>query len=271
MNLEAVPQARSVRVSANGITQHYLDRGAGEPGFLAIPGITSPAATFEFVAEPLSRHHRVVTVDVRGRGLSDKPPAGYGLEDYVADAAALIEVAGLSRPTVLGHSMGARIAAALAARHPELVGAAILADPPLTGPGRDAYPFPLDPYVESLRKAQAGATAEDMRPYFPSWTEEQLALRARWLATCSEQAVVETYRNFHEEDFFEPWSRISVPVLLVYGEESPVVTASGLEDLAAANPRARMAGVSGAGHMIPWDNLPDFVSVVLDFHAERRP
>ena len=103
------------------------------------------------------------------------------------------------------------------------MGALILADPPLTGPGRDPYPVPVDPYVDSLRKAKAGATADDMRPAFPTWSDEHLALRARWLGTCSEAAVVETYERFHTEDLHALLPQIGVPVLFVYGAESPVV------------------------------------------------
>ena len=262
-------RARSVHVTANGIRQHYLDYSGDGPPLLIVAGITMPAACVEFVALPLAQRHRVISVDPRGRGLSEQPASGYALTDYADDLAALIEAIGLERPIVLGHSMGARIAAALAVYHPEAVGSLILADPPLTGPGRDPYPVPLDPYVDSLRKAQAGATADDMRPAFPTWPVEHLALRARWLGTCSETAVVETYENFHTEDLHALLPKIRVPVLFVYGAESPVVPASSLPELRGLLPGARFAAVERAGHMIPWDNLDDFVAVVLQFTGER--
>ena len=106
--------------------------------------------------------------------------------------------------------MGARIAAALAAYHPR-GGRVILADPPLTGPGRDPYPVPIDPYVDSLRKAKQGATADDMRPAFPTWSDEHLELRALWLGTCSEAAIVETYERFHTEDLHALLPQIERP------------------------------------------------------------
>ncbi len=164
--------------------------------------------------------------------------------------------------------MGARIATALAAYHPAAAGSVILADPPVTGPGRDPYPVPIDPYVDSLRKAQAGATADDMRPAFPTWSDEHLALRALWLGTCSETAVVETYERFHSEDWHALLPRIQVPVLFVYGADSPVVPASALPELRDLLPGAQFAAVERAGHMIPWDNLDDFVAVVLQFTGE---
>jgi N-formylmaleamate deformylase len=233
-----------------------------------VPGITMPAACVEFLAVRLAERHRVVSVDPRGRGLSEHPESGYELTAYADDLAGLIAALGLDRPTVLGHSMGARIAAALAAYHPRVPGAVILADPPLTGPGRARYPVPIDPYVDSLRKAKAGATADDMRPGFPTWSDEHLELRAKWLGTCSEAAVVETYERFHTEDLHVLLPRIEVPVLFVYGAESPVVPAASLPELRRLLPGARFAAVERAGHMIPWDNLDDFVAVVLGFTGE---
>ena len=258
-------RARSIQVTANGIRQHYLDYDGDGPPVVIVPGITMPAACVEFVALPLAERHRVIAVDPRGRGLSEQPASGYALTDYADDLAALIETIGLERPIVLGHSMGARIAAALAVHHPDAAGSLILADPPLTGPGRAPYPVPIAPYVDSLRKARAGATAEDMRPAFPTWSDEHLALRAQWLGTCSETAVVETYERFHTEDLHALLPQIRVPVLLVYGAESPVVPAGALPELRELLPGARFAAVERAGHMIPWDNLDDFVAVVLQF------
>jgi N-formylmaleamate deformylase len=263
--LSTNPRGSSAYITVNGLRIHYLEYGQGEVDLVVIPGITSPAITWEFVAEKLSRDYHVYVMDVRGRGLSDKPPSGYDLSDYAADTAGLIRALNLDRPVVLGHSMGARITAALGTLFQGLPGSTILADPPLSGPGRAPYPIPLVSFVNSLREAQAGATAEDMRRYFPTWTEEQLRLRAEWLATCDETAIVETYRNFHEEDFFPYWERLRAPILFVYGEESPVVPETAIEEIRAVNPQAEIVSISKAGHMIPWDNLPEFVDEVRRF------
>ena len=58
------------------------------------------------------------------------------------------------------------------------------------------------------------------------------------------------------------------PVLFVYGLESPVVPASMLAEIKSLNPAAEIAGIEGAGHMIPWDNLADFVTEVQRFLKE---
>jgi N-formylmaleamate deformylase len=259
------PVGASHRVRANGVSLHYLEYGRGEPTILVVPGITSPAITWEFVAVELAREARVLVLDVRGRGLSDKPKGGYALEDYAGDVRDLVRAVAPEHTVLLGHSMGARIVAAAAALHPRLASSVIVVDPPLSGPGRAPYPFPIEVYVNALAEARAGATADAMARYYPTWPRRELEIRAQWLSTCDERAVVETYRNFHEEDFFDFWPRVPAPVLFVYGERSPVVPQEALAEVKLKNPDAEFVGIPQAGHMIPFENLSGFLAVVLEF------
>lgn len=253
-------------VTSAGVRLHYLEYGSQGVPLVVVPGITSPAVTWEFVAEELARDFRVVLLDARGRGLSEVgPPGSYTIPVYAADAVAVIDDLHLSRPIVIGHSMGARAVAGLAALYPEVARAAIVADPTLTGPGREPYATPLEDFVASLRAARAGATAEDMRPYFPTWTDEQLSLRAKWLATCDEQAVLESYANLHDEDFFSYWRQVPPPVLFLHGGKSPAVPAAGVAEVRASNPAAEIVELPRAGHMLPWDDFDGFVTAVREF------
>jgi N-formylmaleamate deformylase len=252
-------------VEANGLRLHFLEHGeADKPPLVILPGITSPAITWDFVARELEPDFHVFTMDVRGRGLSDRGES-YVVETLARDLAESVQALGLERPAVLGHSAGARIAVAFAALYPQLRGSLVVADPPLSGPGRAPYPTPRQAFVESLHLAQKGATAEVMRPFFPTWTDEQLALRAEWLATCDERAVVEVHRLFHEEDFFEYWPRVAPPTLFVWAGAAPVVGAAGAAEVAAANPQAEVVELAGAGHMLPWDDLGGFLRIVRRF------
>src|SRR4051812_26345715 len=262
------PRGTSIYVQANGVRLHVLEYGAGDPAILVLPGITSPAITWEFVAEELARDARVLVLDIRGRGLSDAPETGYALPDYVADAAGVISELGLERPVVLGHSMGARIATALGAAHPDLVGPMIVVDPPLTGPGREPYPTPLESFRRQLQEAYDGTDAEAVKRFYPRWSTREAEIRAEWLPTCAEQAVVQTWEHFDLEEFFEPWARLRAPLLFVFGEESPVIPPEGQAEVAATNPAARLVGIPRAGHMIPWENLEDFLAAVRAFVAE---
>jgi N-formylmaleamate deformylase len=263
-------EARGERgfVEANGLRLSYLAYGEERPDRPAIviaPGITSPAITWEFVAERLAADTRVYALDIRGRGASDGPPSGYSLPDYAADVAGTIAALGLERPVLLGHSMGARIGAALGVLHPGITSGLVLADPPLTGPGRERYNISLESFRQQLHEAYAGTTAAELRRYYPRWSERELQLRAEVLPSCLEHAIVQTHEHFDVEDFFAYWRELSPPLLLIYGEESPAVSAAGVAELQAANPAAQVVGIPDAGHMIPWENLQDFVTAVREF------
>ncbi|MGH2850773.1 MAG: alpha/beta fold hydrolase [Solirubrobacteraceae bacterium] len=255
---------RSRFVERDALTLHALDFGGSGRDVLVLPGITSPAGVWEFVAAPLAREHRVCVLDLRGRGLSEAPAdTTYTLADYAADTAAVIEAMELRWPILLGHSLGARIAAAAALARPDLVDGVILVDPPLSGPGRPPYPNPLAFYLDGIRAARAGDATERIRGEHPGWTEAQVRDRVRWLPTCDERAVAETYANFHSEDFTSLWDALAAPIL-IHGAASPVMPAEAVAELRARNPGARTIAVEGAGHMIPWDRPDGFLAAVRD-------
>jgi N-formylmaleamate deformylase len=257
---------QSVEVAANGLRHRVLCYG--EPGnrdLLLLPGITSPAATADFLAVIFAgMGYRVTVPDVRGRGNSDRAPMGqYQLVDYAADVSALVEALGLRTPVMVGHSLGARIAAAYAVLHaPEDHGMLILVDPPTSGPGRGAYPTTREQFLQQLHEAQRGTDADAVRHFYPKWPERELQIRAEVLASCDETAVLETLEGFETEDFFAYWEKLTQPVVLVVGENSPVVPKSAVEELRRANPGIDVATVPDAGHMVPWDNLPGFLDAV---------
>ena len=238
-----------------GLALHVLDYGGDGVPLLILPGITSPAVTMDFVARELTGAVRPLVLDVRGRGLSGDGTS-YGLEAYAEDTEAVVEGLGLDRPLLLGHSMGARIAAATAVRGKVALRGAVLVDPPMSGPGRGPYPTTLDAFLGQLAEARRGTDAEEVGRSWPRWPLRERGLRARWLASCGEDAVRGTHRGFEEEDFFDWWPSVTVPVEMLYGADSPVVTAEGAAEAARTLPDARLTRIPDAGHMVFWDN-PD--------------
>lgn len=268
-DLDALP-ATSRYVDADGVRLHLLDYGGAGRPLLVVPGITSPAVTWDF-AIPRVADVRALVLDVRGRGLSDRAPGRYALDDYAADVAAVVRALGLDRPIVLGHSMGARIAAAFAARHPELAGPLVLVEPPLSGPGRDRYPTTREQFLAQLHEAEAGTDADAVARFYPRWPRRELELRARWLPTCDEEAVVATHAGFHDDDFFADWRKLAGAPLFVRGADSPVVTADGEAEARTVLPDAAFATVAAAGHMVPWDNLSGYLEAVTPSIADPSP
>lgn len=254
-------------IQANGIRHHLLHyRGPGAP-MLLIPGITSPAITWGFVAERLAAHFDVHALDVRGRGLSQAGDLDYSLDAMAADVLALIAAIGLKKPIVLGHSMGARTAIRAARLDPARIGRLVLVDPPVSGPGRRPYPSPWPWYRDSILMAQKGCSGDDMAPFCPTWTEAQKALRAEWLHSCQLDAVQTCYDGFMTDDIHADLPQIDLPMRLVVAGAAPVIGAEDVAEILSLAPQTEVRRVEGAGHMIPWDDLEGFLAAVTDIGA----
>ncbi|GAB3726809.1 hypothetical protein GCM10027598_46130 [Amycolatopsis oliviviridis] len=252
--------ATSCWVTSGPVRLHVLDYGPadGVP-LLVLPGITSPAITMDFVARNLTDLVRPLVLDVRGRGLSDDAPdplRGYDLASYAADVDAVVAGLGLRDPILLGHSMGARIAALAAVTGRLSLRGTVLVDPPLSGPGRGPYPTTLDAFLGQLGQARRGTDADEVARSWPRWPRREQELRARWLSSCSRSAIAATHAGFEAEDFFDDWPKVPAPTFFLYGGASPVVTAAGAAEAAERNPSAECVEVPDAGHMVFWDR-PD--------------
>ncbi|MGW0683856.1 alpha/beta fold hydrolase [Streptomyces sp. NPDC002754] len=232
---------------------HVLDYGGDGVPLLILPGITSPAITMDFVARELRDLVRPLVLDIRGRGLSDDAE-DHSLDALAADAEAVIQQLNLADPVLFGHSMGARIAAAAAVRCQVPLGGTLLVDPPMSGPGRGPYPTTLAAFTRQLSQARRGTDADEVAGFWPTWPRRELELRARWLASCGLEAIERAHQGFESEDFFAWWPKVPGPTTLLYGANSPVVTAEGAAEAAAANTAARMVRIPDAGHMVFWDN-----------------
>lgn len=259
-------------VYANGIRQHYLRYGGSEgaridrDAVVLIPGITSPAVTWGFVAERLGQHFDTYVLDIRGRGLSQSgDELDYSLDAQASDLIAFTEALGLSRYAYLGHSMGGRIAIRAASQRPAGLAKVVAVDPPVSGPGRRPYPAQLPWYVDSIRQAQQGMTAEQMKIFCPTWTPEQLRLRAQWLHTCNEHAIVTSFNAFQTDDIHINLPAITVPLMLMVAERGDVVPERDVQEILSLARNCVSVRVPNAGHMIPWDNADGFFAALGDF------
>jgi pimeloyl-ACP methyl ester carboxylesterase len=95
---------------------------------LCIHGLTANCRCWDGIASALLPQHRVWAMDLRGRGFSAKPSSGYSIDHHCRDIRVLLGHLGIKQITLMGHSLGAYIALAYAAKHPEQVGHLILID-----------------------------------------------------------------------------------------------------------------------------------------------
>lgn len=159
----------AVPVGGGTLELHDLTPGAPPeaPVVLALHGITANALAWSAVAAEVGDAVRLLAPDLRGRAGSADLPPGEGLGAHVADLVAALDHLGCQRVVVVGHSMGAFVAALLAARHPQRVSALVLVD------GGVGFPAPAGVDVDAVLEAVIGPAMRRLSMRFAS-SEEHL-------------------------------------------------------------------------------------------------
>jgi pimeloyl-ACP methyl ester carboxylesterase len=122
------------------VTLAYVEAGRGAPPLLLVHGWCGDHTYMAAQFAHFGRAHRVVSVDLRGHGESDKPAQEYTVAGFADDLAWLCAQLGVTKPVVVGHSMGGNVAFELARRHPDLPAAIVAVDSAIVLPpgGREA-------------------------------------------------------------------------------------------------------------------------------------
>ncbi|MEQ8145826.1 alpha/beta hydrolase [Streptomyces sp. OP7] len=251
------PEPLRAAMTVEGRRLSYLDFGGPGRPLLALHGHFNEGRTFSRLARALSPDWRVVALDQRGHGFSDRGP-DFSREGYVRDAAALIAHFGLERPVVLGHSMGGVNAYQLAARHPDLVGALVVED--IGAEIEDDLSFCLAwPHRAPTRAAlveQLGDAAryltDAVREYPDGWG---LAFRPEDMVTSVGQV-----NGNHWDD----WLASDCPALLVHGTRSDTLTEAHAKEMAARRPNTQFAQLV-TGHTVHETDPAGFCATVRAF------
>ncbi len=114
-------------LEANGIRLHYIHHQGVEPPLILMHGLTANAHSFDAVLNAGIRRE-VLAVDLRGRGLSDKPAHGYSMQDHAADIIGMLDRLGMERAVIGGHSFGGLLSIYLAFHYPGRVEKVIMID-----------------------------------------------------------------------------------------------------------------------------------------------
>jgi pimeloyl-ACP methyl ester carboxylesterase len=219
-------------------------------------------------------HYRIVAPDARGHGESPRfDPATSGsnrVDDMVADVVTLLEslaTQGGGPPILLGHSMGAGVAATVVATRPDLVRAAVLEDPPwFTRPqGGDlrSVPDTTQQWVQSFRDDLEGTLARS-RAESPRWPEIEFG---PWGASKAQLDPSLTDREQIARQ--SPWTDVAAaltkPTLVVTGsrQDAVLVTAGSRQRLAdLGNPHCEVEVVPEAGHTVRRDRSDAYHQIV---------
>jgi pimeloyl-ACP methyl ester carboxylesterase len=142
--VRTLPGFTNGEATVNGVRLHYVVGGKGSPVVL-LPGWPQTWWAFHKIMPVLARDHRVISVDLRGMGSSDKPAGGYDKKTMARDLLELVRQLGHDRVDLVGHDIGAQVAFSFAANHPEATRRLVLLDVP--HPDAQLATWPLLPAV----------------------------------------------------------------------------------------------------------------------------
>ncbi|MCX5214635.1 alpha/beta hydrolase [Kitasatospora sp. NBC_00240] len=238
----------------------YLDFGGPGVPLLALHGHYNEASAFEPLAGALAPRWRVIALDQRGHGESDRAPS-YERDDYVADIAAFQRHLGLGPVAVLGHSLGGVNAYQYAARQPGRVTALIVEDIGAVVDCDWSFTERL-PRGASSRGALIAALGA-AGPYL------ECSVRRTGDGWGYSFGIEDTVRSQQalNGDHWDDWTGVRCPTLLVRGRRS--------DELAADHARAMVAGRAElvelvelpTGHVVHHDAPAGFADAVRSFLA----
>ena len=250
-------------------------------GILLLHGLMGRAVHWADTGRWLSGRYRVVGLDQRGHGRSEKPESGdgrfpYAREEFVADAEAAIEQLGMGPVALIGHSMGALTAWQLAAKRPDLVHALIICDMKASALGEQSqreweewfksWPVPF-------------ATLADVRRWFgeedpalerpqPSrgdfFTEVMTEKDDGWWPVFSRRQMLEVREAWVYDAHWDELARVVCPTLVVRGIDGELGRAEA-QEMVRVLPRGIYAEVPEAGHLMHLDQPADWRRVVEPF------
>ncbi len=260
---------KTYRLPGSGGVQIQLGEWPGPgPVVLGVHGLTANLQCYQLLAQALRGQNRVLAMDIRGRGLSDKPATGYSLAKHCADIAAVIQGLGLTKVSLMGHSLGAYIGLVFAAEYPQMVDKLVLLD----GGGELASAqwtkvnAGIKPSVDRLGQVlpthEAYLDLVRTAPYFNPWNQTMADYFAYEVeevpggvrSRVSPDTVEEERRNMRKLKPSAYYGRVQCPVLILRAgkgmleEDDLLLPVEAAQRMVREMNRARVVELPGADH-----------------------
>ncbi len=258
---------------ASGIvdTIHYTRTGGDKTPLVLAHGFTDNGLCWTRTAQVLMADYDVIMPDARGHGLSPSPSQEYSAELHADDLADVIRGLDLGQPVVIGHSMGAMNATYLAARHPDVVSAVILVDPPWRVKSQmrpnDFRPNWRDSVAERQTMDDDTMNVAHQEEH-PTW--HRLDIETKTLAI--HQFDLRTFELYQLSR--RPWqdvlAEIKCPALLIYADDG-IVTAEGAAEAERIAPTLESQMIKDSGHSIQREQFEPFIAVVQQYLKRQDP
>lgn len=239
--------------------------GGDLPPLVMVHGLTDNGPCWRRLATALADRFDVIMIEARGHGGSSAMPAG-DARDPAQDLCEGLIALGVASPVLIGHSVGARAAAGLAAQMQTFPSALVLEDPPLMPPftatEMQTRRAQFAAHVADLRAKSEAELIAQCRVQSPTWHDDDLP---DWAAAKQQvdPAALPELRTSWQADF----AAIRVPTLILAGEFElgSMVNEDALAEACALNPRITATRISGAGHNVRRENFGDYLAAVQQF------
>jgi pimeloyl-ACP methyl ester carboxylesterase len=264
-----VPTTRAI--DTQGFSLHVELAGEGLPTLVFLHYWGGSARTWSPVIEQLAGTVRCVAYDQRGWGRSGGPTDGYAISDLAEDALAVVAALELDDYVLVGHSMGGKVAQAVAAGHPEgLRGLVLVAPAPATP---KLLPDEAREQMLSAYETRESVlvTLENMLSYTKlsdslreQVVEDSLAGTPGANRTWPTSAIA--------EDVSTSIDTIDVPVLVLVGEHDLVEPVGFLQETVARHiPNAQLRVIQGSGHLLPLEAPEEVAAQIRAFIEDASP
>lgn len=263
-------------IALNGLRFHYRDwENEGAATLILLHALGRHARAWDPFARAMNERYRVLAIDQRGHGETEWA-SDYSRERMIEDLEAFVCSLRLERFALLGHSMGARVAYAYAAAHPESVARLVIVDigPEIgvAGAMRVRRTMQLREVFDDLEDAFRFARAENPRSPEVEQRERtfhNLMPRAdgKWVWRY-DPALRSPSRPAPRHDPSADWamlSKITCPTLVVRASESDILGRETAERMAREIPDARLVEIPNSGHQVPFDSPGAFLDAVREF------
>ncbi|MFF2012951.1 alpha/beta fold hydrolase [Streptomyces sp. NPDC058195] len=251
-------------VVRNGVRLSCRDHGGAGTPVVLLHGLAGHAGEWDAVARWLSPAYRVVAVDQRGHGASERRPDDVSRAAYVADAVAVIDQLGLERPVLVGQSLGGHTALLTAAAHPELVRALVLVEagpgdpepelPARIGSWLDTWPVPFAAREEAVGFLGGGPVGE-------GWAAGLEEREDGWWPRFDRDVMVGSLAENARCGFWDQWTEVTCPTLVILGQ-SGIIPPREADRMLGDRPQTLAVSVPGAGHDVHLER-PDVLRHLL--------
>ncbi|MBI2822858.1 MAG: alpha/beta hydrolase [Acidobacteria bacterium] len=296
LHLSGAPPGKPKFVGVDGIRTRYFEGGSGEALVLIHGGrygsVSYSANVWSLNFDALCRHFHVYAFDKLGMGYTDNPRSGadYTMAAFIRHAYGFLQAMGITKTHLLGHSMGAMVAARIAIEHPEMTGGLVVLDSKALAP--DDPSAPEDFYVRLEEDAPAEPTREFVRaePDANSYSNAHVTgdyvdeilrvARLPKLAECKEKARLTrvTYlaevRDLKNQTLGEIRAgRLKAPTLIIWGFNDPsaplILGQRLMEVILPSVPRAGFHVFNRSGHYTFREHAQEVNRLVADFILQR--